>query len=47
MRDVLIHGYADVDLEEVWLVASNRVPVLRALLEQFLQLDVLEPLRRV
>lgn len=38
MRDVLIHGYATVDLEIVWEVIENRVPSLGgrilALLEQ-------------
>jgi uncharacterized protein with HEPN domain len=36
MRDVLIHGYIGVDLDEVWNVASSRVPELQAVLEQFL-----------
>ena len=42
MRDVLIHGYADVDLEEVWLAASNRVPALLAVLEAFLDTPTAE-----
>ena len=46
MRDVLIHGYADVDIEEVWLVASNRVPDLLKVLEHFLSLDAPEPSHR-
>ena len=36
MRDVLIHDYIGVDLEEVWNVASARIPELQAVLEQFL-----------
>ena len=36
MRDVLIHDYIGVDLEEVWNVASARIPELQEVLEQFL-----------
>ena len=36
MRDVLIHDYIGVDLEEVWSVASVRIPELRLALERFL-----------
>jgi uncharacterized protein with HEPN domain len=36
MRDVLIHDYIGVDLEEVWNVASSRIPELQAVLERFL-----------
>jgi uncharacterized protein with HEPN domain len=36
MRDVLIHDYIGVDLDEVWNVASARIPELQAVLEQFL-----------
>ena len=36
MRDVLIHDYIGVDLDEVWNVASFRVPELEAALEQIL-----------
>jgi uncharacterized protein with HEPN domain len=36
MRDVLIHDYIGVDLEEVWNVASARIPELQAALQQFL-----------
>ena len=36
MRDVLIHDYTGVDLDEVWNVASSRIPELQAVLEQFL-----------
>ncbi len=36
MRDVLIHDYIGVDLDEVWNVASYRIPELQALLQDFL-----------
>jgi len=36
MRDVLIHDYIGVDLDEVWNVASSHIPELQAVLEQFL-----------
>ncbi len=36
MREVLIHDYIGVDLDEVWNVASSRIPELQAALEQFL-----------
>ncbi|HVW86833.1 MAG TPA: HepT-like ribonuclease domain-containing protein, partial [Bryobacteraceae bacterium] len=36
MRDVLIHGYIGVDLDEVWNVACSRIPELQAALKQFL-----------
>ncbi|HEY1205217.1 MAG: DUF86 domain-containing protein [Bryobacteraceae bacterium] len=36
MRDVLIHEYIGVDLDEVWNVASSRIPELQATLERFL-----------
>jgi len=36
MRDVLIHDYIGVDIDEVWNVASSRIPELGAILEQFL-----------
>ena len=39
MRDVLIHDYIGVDLEQVWSVASVRIPELRLALERFLSLD--------
>ena len=39
MRDVLIHDYIGVDLDEVWNVASSRIPELQAALEQFLATD--------
>jgi uncharacterized protein with HEPN domain len=36
MRDVLIHDYIGVGLDEVWSVASSRIPELEKVLEQFL-----------
>jgi uncharacterized protein with HEPN domain len=36
MRDVLIHDYIGVDLDEVWNVAYSRIPELQAALEHFL-----------
>jgi uncharacterized protein with HEPN domain len=36
MRDVLIHDYIGVDLDEVWNVAATRIPELQEVLEQFL-----------
>jgi uncharacterized protein with HEPN domain len=39
MRDVLIHDYIGVDLDEVWNVASSRIPELQGVLEQFLAAD--------
>ena len=36
MRDVLIHDYIGVDLDEVWNVALSRLPELEAVLERFL-----------
>jgi uncharacterized protein with HEPN domain len=36
MRDVLIHDYIGVDLDEVWNVAAFQIPKLGAVLEQFL-----------
>jgi uncharacterized protein with HEPN domain len=35
MRDVLIHDYIGVDLDEVWNVAAFRIPELQAVLEGF------------
>ncbi len=37
MRDVLIHDYIGVDLDEVWNVAAARIPELQSALEQFLK----------
>ncbi len=36
MRDVLIHDYIGVDLDEVWNVACTRIPELQAVLDDFL-----------
>jgi uncharacterized protein with HEPN domain len=36
MRDVLIHDYIGVDLEEVWNVAVSRITELQTALERFL-----------
>jgi uncharacterized protein with HEPN domain len=36
MRDVLIHDYIGVDLDEAWNVAPVRMPELQAALEEFL-----------
>ena len=36
MRDVLIHDYIGVDLDEVWNVASTRIPDLQTVLDRFL-----------
>ena len=36
MRDVLIHDYIGVDLDEVWNVAVSRIPELQTVLGQFL-----------
>ncbi len=36
MRDVLIHDYIGVDLDEVWNVALAHIPELQAVLVQFL-----------
>jgi uncharacterized protein with HEPN domain len=43
MRDVLIHDYIGVDLDEVWNVASTRMPELREVLEQFLAGEDADP----
>lgn len=39
MRDVLIHDYIGVDLDEVWNVASSRIPELQTALERFLAVE--------
>ncbi len=36
MRDVLIHDYIGVDLDEAWNEASTGIPELQSILEQFL-----------
>ena len=37
MRDVLIHGYDQVDLEEVWKSASVDIPDVLAKIELFIE----------
>ena len=39
MHDVLIHDYIGVDLEEVWNVASTRIPELQSGVESFLSAE--------
>jgi len=39
MRDVLIHDYIGVDLDEVWNVAFSRIPELQSVLAQALASD--------
>jgi uncharacterized protein with HEPN domain len=36
MRDVLIHGYVGVDIEEVWNVAAKHLPNVQAALRRYL-----------
>ena len=36
MRDVLIHDYIGVDLDEVWNIASSRIPELQTCWKRFL-----------
>lgn len=36
MRDVLIHGYIGVDIEEVWNVAAQHLPAVQAVLRRYL-----------
>lgn len=33
MRNILVHGYFAIDLEEVWVTVEQRVPVLRNQIE--------------
>ena len=40
MRDVLIHDYIGVDLEEVWNVAATRIPELQVTIERFLSTEM-------
>ncbi len=37
MRDVLIHDYMGVDIDEVWNVVANHLPELKAQLEGILR----------
>jgi uncharacterized protein with HEPN domain len=36
MRDKLIHGYDDVNLELVWQTVKNRIPLVKPALQQLL-----------
>lgn len=46
MRDVLIHDYIGVDLDEVWNVAAMNIPELRSAIEGFVaKLPAAEPRR--
>jgi uncharacterized protein with HEPN domain len=36
MRDVLIHGYTGVDIEEVWNLAAKHLPEVQAALRRYL-----------
>ena len=36
MRDVLIHGYIGVDIEEVWNVAAEHLPEVQVVLQRYL-----------
>jgi uncharacterized protein with HEPN domain len=40
MRDVLIHDYIGVDLDQVWNVASNRIPELERILKHFCSMSI-------
>lgn len=40
MRDVLIHDYIGVDLDEVWNVAAMRIPDLEAALSYYVAADL-------
>ena len=44
MRDVLIHDYIGVDLDEVWNVCTNGIPELQEALERLLAGE--DPVRR-
>ena len=37
MRDVLIHGYVGVDIEEVWNVAAGHLPQVQSALRRYLK----------
>jgi uncharacterized protein with HEPN domain len=39
MRNILIHGYFAIDLEEVWVTVERRVPILRTQIEMILRED--------
>lgn len=42
-RDVLIHGYDDIDLEEVWSVIQDALPTLRDTVDELLKNIADEP----
>ena len=39
MRNILIHGYFSIDLEEVWVTVESRVPVLQRHIEAIVRGD--------
>lgn len=39
MRNVLVHGYFAIDLEEVWVTVDRRLPTLRRQIEGILRED--------
>ena len=39
MRNILVHGYFAIDLEEVWVTVEQRVPVLQNQIETILRGD--------
>lgn len=39
MRDVLIHDYDEIDLEQIWKVAVEDLPVLRKSIESIISLE--------
>lgn len=39
MRDRLIHGYFGVDYDIVWDVVTNKIPVLRQVIEEVLEIE--------
>lgn len=36
MRDVLIHQYFGVDLDEVWLILTKRIPILKKQIQEII-----------
>lgn len=38
MRDILIHQYFGVDLDEVWLILKNRLPILKKQIQKIIKL---------
>lgn len=37
MRNILVHDYFGIDLEEVWLTAARNIPQLRRKIEEILE----------